>query len=94
MSSTSPICFGIEPRADGSVVVAAQTDKEVSVRRFEPARAQVPAVVQFVRERSHSPHVCVASIGTGALTLALALGELPEAEVVLLRPAALPRASA
>jgi hypothetical protein len=94
MSAISPICFGVEPRADGSVVVAAQSDGELRVQRFEPARAQVPAVVQFVRERSLSPHVCVAAIGAGALALALAFGELPEAEVILLRPAALPRASA
>ena len=90
----SPCCFGVEPRADGSIVVAAQADKNVSVQRFEPARAQLPAVVQFVRERSRSPRVCVAAIGAGALALALAFGELPDAEVILLRPAALPHATA
>ena len=47
--------------------------------------------MQFVREKSHSPRVCVASTGAEALRLALAFGELPEAEVILLRPAALPR---
>jgi hypothetical protein len=93
MSAISPICFGVEPRADGSVVVAAQTDDKVSVQRFEPARAQVPAVVQFVRERSRSPRICIASIGAGALALALAFGTLPEAEVFLLRPTALPQGS-
>lgn len=92
MSSISPVCFGVEPRADGSVLVAAQADDRVSVQRFEPARAQVPEVVQFVRERSRSPRVCIASIGAEALPLALAFGALPEAEVFLLRPAALQRA--
>jgi len=89
----SPCCFGVEPRADGSILVAAQSDESLTVRRFEPARAQLPAVVQFVRERSQSPRICVAAIGAGALALALAFGELPDAEVVLLRPAALPQAS-
>ena len=82
-------CFGVEPRADGSIVVAAQSGEQVKVQRF----AALPAVVQFVRERSRSPRVCVAAIGAGALALALAFGELPEAEVILLRPAALPSAS-
>ena len=93
MSSNGSIGFGVELRADGSVVVAAQSDAQMSIQRFEPARAQVPAVVQFVRERSPAPHVCVASAGAGALPLALAFGELPEAEVILLRPAALRRAA-
>jgi hypothetical protein len=89
----SRCCFGVEPRADGSIVVAAQADERVRIQRFEPARAQLPAVVQFVRERSRSPRVCVAAIGAGALAVALAFGELPDAEVILLRPAAIPQAS-
>ena len=88
----NPRCFGIEPRTDGSIVIAAQDDGEVDVRRFEAARTQVPAVIDFVRERSHSPRVCIAALGAGALALALAFVELPEAEVILLRPAALPSA--
>ena len=82
-------CFGVEPRADGSIVVAAQTGEQMNVQRFEGVRA----VLQFVRERSRSPRVCVAAIGGGALALALTFGELPEAEVFLLRPAALPGTS-
>jgi hypothetical protein len=88
----SPCCFGIEPRADGSIVIAAQDSGQVKVRRFEAARAQVRAVLEFVRERSLSPRVCIAALGAGALPLALAFGEMPAAEVILLRPAALPRA--
>jgi len=84
--------FGVEPRADGTIVVAAQTDERVNVERLEGVHAEAPAVVQFVRERSRSPRICIAAIGAGALALALALGELPEAEVILLRPAALPTA--
>ena len=84
--------FGVEPRADGTIVVAAQTDERVNVERLEGVHAEAPAVVQFVRERSRSPRICIAAIGAGALALALALGELPEAEVILLRPAALPAA--
>jgi hypothetical protein len=89
----SPCCFGVEPRADGSIVVAAQTGGQVNVRRFDGRPDQVPAVVEFVRKRSRSPRVCIAAIGAGALALALAFGALPEAEVILLRPAALPGAS-
>ena len=35
---------------------------------------------------------CIAALGAGALPLALAFGEMPAAEVILLRPAAFPRA--
>src|SRR5262245_40429191 len=87
--SMSTCCFGVEPRADGSIVVAAQAGGQIRVERFDGARGQVPAVVRFVRERSRSPRVCIGAIGAGALALALAFGELPEAEVILLRPTAL-----
>ena len=86
----SRCCFGVEPRTDGSVMVVAQEGEAASIRHFRPE--QVATVVQFVREKSHSPRVCVASTGGHALRLALAFGELPEAEVILLRPAALPHA--
>ena len=89
----SPCCFGIEPRPDGSIVIAAQDGRQVNVRRFEAARSQVAAVLDFVRARSRSPRVCIAAIGASALALALAFGELPEAEVILIRPAALAGAS-
>ena len=46
----SPCCFGAAPHADGSIVVAAQTDGQVNIERFDGVRA----VVQFVRERSRS----------------------------------------
>lgn len=84
----SRCCFGVEPRKDGSVMVVAQEGEAASIRHFRPEQAAT--VVQFVREKSHSPRVCVASTGGHALRLALAFGELPEAEVILLRPAALP----
>ena len=80
-------CFGVEPRKDGSVMVVSQEGEAASIRHFGPEQAGT--VVQFVRERSHSPRVCIASTGGHALRLALAFGELPEAEVILLRPAAL-----
>jgi hypothetical protein len=91
----SECCFGVEQRADGSIVVAAQTDADTSVEQFAPGRAESEsaAVVQFVRKRSRAPRVCVAATGERSLGLALALGELPEAEVILIRPAALPRRS-
>jgi hypothetical protein len=84
----SRACFGVEPRKDGSVLVASQEGEAASIRHFP--REQAATVVEFVRKRSHSPRVCVASTGGHALRLALAFGELPEAEVILLRPAVLP----
>ena len=86
-------CFGVEPRADGSIVIASADGAGVIVERLAPAQADSSSVVKFVRDRSRAPRVCVASVGAGALALALAFGKLPEAEVFLLRPAALPRAS-
>lgn len=85
--------FGVEPRGDGSVVVAAQGDDTVSVERFEAERADSSTLLRFVREQSRTPRVCIASTGRHALGLALAFGELPEAEVMLLRPAAAGRVS-
>ena len=83
----SQSCFGVEPRKDGSVMVVSQEGEAASIRHFGPEQAGT--VVQFVREKSHSPRVCIASTGGHALRLALAFGELPQAEVILLRPAAL-----
>ena len=89
----SGCCFGVEQRTDGSIVVAAQSAEDLSIERFAPGRAESAAVVQFVRQRSCAPRVCVAATGERSLGLALALGQLPEAEVILIRPAALPRRS-
>jgi hypothetical protein len=89
----SECCFGVEQRGDGSVVVAAQSDEDLSIERFAPGRAESSAVVRFVRQRSRAPRVCVAATGERSLGLALAFGDLPDAEVILIRPAALPRAS-
>jgi hypothetical protein len=86
-------CFGVEPRADGSIVIASADGAGVTVERLAPAQADSSSVVKFVRDRSRTPRVCVASVGAGALALALAFGKLPEAEVFLLRPAALPQPS-
>jgi hypothetical protein len=60
---------------------------EVSVKHLEPAQADSPAVVKFVGDKAASPRICVASSGAWALGLALALGALPQAEVIIVRPA-------
>lgn len=86
-------CFGVEPRADGSIVIASADGAGVTVERLGPAQADASSIVKFVRDRSRSPRVCIASIGAGALGLALAFGKLPDAEVILLRPQALPSTS-
>jgi hypothetical protein len=83
----SQCCFGVEPRKDGSVVVASEEGKAARVELFRAE--QVSRLVQLIHEKSPSPRVCIASIGRHALNLALAFAALPAAEVILLRPAAL-----
>jgi hypothetical protein len=82
----SQSCFGVEPCPDGSVVIAAKHEGELSVTRVEPGTTQSSQVVEFVRRRARSPRVCVASYNGRGLNLALALGSLPDAEVILMRP--------
>ena len=79
-------CFGVEPRPDGSVVIAIKQEGETSVTRLETGNAQSSQVVEFVRSRAQSPRICVASYNGRGLSLALALGSLPDAEVILTRP--------
>jgi hypothetical protein len=81
-------CFGVEPRADGSIVIAAADGASVTVERLAAAQADSSSVVKFIRDRARAPRICIASIGAGTLALALAFGKLPEAEVFLVRPAA------
>jgi hypothetical protein len=79
-------CFGVEPCPDGSVVIATKQEDGVSVTRVEPGTAQPSQVVEFVRSRAQSPRICVATYNGRGLNLALALGSLPDAEVILTRP--------
>ncbi len=79
-------CFGVEPCPDGSVVIATKQEGGVSVTRVETGIAQSSQVVEFVRSRAQSPRICVASYNGRGLNLALALGSLPDAEVILMRP--------
>jgi hypothetical protein len=81
-------CFGVAPRADGSIVIAAADGASVTVERLAPAQADSSSVVKFIRDRARAPRVCIVSIGAGTLALALAFGKLPEAEVFLVRSAA------
>ena len=59
----SECCFGVEQRGDGSIVVAAQSDEDLSIERFTPGGAESSAVVGFVRQRSRAPRVCVVAPG-------------------------------
>jgi hypothetical protein len=83
----SDCCFGVAPCADGSISIAALDGVDVSVKHFEPAQADSSSVVRFVGEKGSSPRICIASTGAFALGLALALGALPQAEVIIVRPA-------
>ena len=80
-------CFGVAPCPDGSISIATLDGDDVSVKHFEPAQAVSSSVVKFVGDRATSPRICVASTGAWALGLALALGALPQAEVIIIRPA-------
>ena len=86
-------CFGVEPCPDGSVVIATKQGGGVSVTRVETGIAQSSQVVEFVRSRARSPRICVASYNGRGLNLALALGSLPDAEVILMRPDLLAQAA-
>ena len=91
----SDCCFGVAPCADGSISIAAVDGADVRIKHFEPAQADSSSVVKFVGDRAASPRICVASTGAWALGLALALGALPQAEVMIIRPAVVsPRISA
>jgi hypothetical protein len=83
----SNCCFGVAPCADGSISIAAMDGVDVSIKHFEPAQADSSSVMKFVGDRASSPRICVASTGAWALGLAFALGALPQAEVIILRPA-------
>jgi hypothetical protein len=83
----SNCCFGVASCGDGSISIAAVDGDDVSVKRFEPAQADSSSVMKFVGDRAGSPRICVASTGAWALGLALALGALPQAEVMIVRPA-------
>ena len=83
----SDCCFGVAPCADGSISIAAVDGADVSVKHFDAAQADSTSLVKFVGERAGSSRICVASTGAWALGLALALGALPQAEVMIMRPA-------
>ena len=84
----SDCCFGVAPCGDGSIAIAAVEGADVSVRHFESTQADSTSVIKFVCDKAMSPRICVASTGAWALGLALALGALPQAEVIIVRPAA------
>jgi|SRR5471032_3433877 len=83
----SDCCFGVAPCADGSISIAAVDGGDVSVNHFEPAQTGSSLLVKFVGESVGSPRICVASTAPWALGLAFALGALPQAEVIIMRPA-------
>jgi len=83
----SNCCFGVATCQDGSISIAAVDGVDVSFKHFEPAQADSSSLVKFVGDRGSSPRICVASTGAWALGLALALGALPQAEVMIVRPA-------
>jgi hypothetical protein len=88
-SQPSRCCFGVAPCEDGSIVIAAVDGTDMSVDHLEAARADSFSVLKFVGDRATSRRVCIASNGADALGLALAFAGLSEAEVILVRPAAI-----
>jgi hypothetical protein len=59
---------------------------DVNVKRFGPEEADSASVVKFVGDSATSPCICLVSTGAWALGLALALGALPQAKLIIIRP--------
>jgi hypothetical protein len=77
--------FGIDI-VDGKWLVVAQWQegKNLLCRRFENTTDGLTSLSRFIRDRAVKPRMCVKLNNRAALSLALHLGSLPRAEVILL----------
>lgn len=78
-------CFGIDI-VDGCWLVVAQqrNGRSFCHRCFKNSTGGLASLVKFIRAQATKPKVCIKSVGDAALSVALRLGSLPEAEVILL----------
>ncbi|MFO1432976.1 MAG: hypothetical protein U1F76_23180 [Candidatus Competibacteraceae bacterium] len=77
--------FGIELRDDRWLMVAHRCHgRPCFHRRFNYSVGSLSALVAFIRARATQPRVCMNAVGEAAIKVALQLGRLTEAEVVLL----------
>jgi len=78
-------CFGIDIVDDRWLVVAQRQDgKSVPCKRFDNTTDGFASLLKFIRDTAAKPKVCIKSAGRTALTIALRLCGIPQAEVILL----------
>ncbi|HYQ90811.1 MAG TPA: hypothetical protein VES89_01715 [Candidatus Competibacteraceae bacterium] len=77
--------FGIDIVEGCWLVVAQQRQgRSVCHRCFKNSAGGLTALVKFIQAHATKPKVCIKAVGEAALSVALRLGRLPEAEVILL----------
>ena len=79
--------FGIDI-VDGKWLVVGQWQEKNNLlcRRFENTADGLTSLSRFILDRAVRPRMCIKLNGRTALTIALHLGSLPQAEVFLLSP--------
>ena len=78
-------CFGINIVEGRWLVVAQQRQgRRLCHRCFKNSASGFTSLVKFIQAQATKPKVCIQSVGEAALSVALRLGRLPEAEVILL----------
>ena len=78
-------CFGIDIIDSHWLVVAQQRQgRSLCHRCFKNSAGGLASLVKFIQAQTTKPKVCIQSVGEAALSVALRLGRLPEAEVILL----------
>lgn len=78
-------CFGIDIIDSHWLVVAQQRcGRSLCHRCFKNSAGGLASLVKFIQAQATKPKVCIQSAGEAALSVALRLGRLPEAEVILL----------
>ena len=83
--------FGINIVEGCWLVVAQQRQGRSWCHRcFKNSACGLAALVKFIQAHATKPKVCIQSVGEAALSVALRLGRLPEAEVILLSSHGLP----
>ena len=78
-------CFGIDIiNGRWLVVVQRRNGESLLHRRFKNTADGLTSLLKSIQDRAAKPKVCIKSAGRAALTLALRISSLPQAEVILL----------
>lgn len=75
---TSDLCIGIASRNDAYEIAALENGKMIRVLKFPATRMGIEAIRGFLR--AHAKPVRPAVTGVAAVSLALALGNVPRCE--------------